>query len=104
MKRGWFAALVVTVAIANAVPAWSEGKITVTREESKPATLEVTIGEPIVWVNATGGTAHVDFGQGVRFYLGKDPKLAFEKPGTYDYTVHVSGTKTHAHRGRIVVK
>ena len=31
-------------------------------------------------------------------------RVKFDKPGTYDYSVHVSGTKTHAHTGRIVVK
>jgi hypothetical protein len=28
----------------------------------------------------------------------------FITPGTYEYTVHVSATKAHAHRGTVVVK
>jgi plastocyanin len=86
----------------------AQGKITVTREESKPATLEVKAGEDVRWINASGGTAHVSFGgnDAVRFYVGsKDGnRIKFDKPGTYDYTVHVSGTKAHAHTGKVVVK
>jgi len=28
----------------------------------------------------------------------------FDKPGTYEYTAHVSGGKVHAHTGTVVVK
>jgi hypothetical protein len=39
------------------------------------------------------------------FYVGKDAgRVKFIKPGTYEYTVHVSATKAHAHRGTVVVK
>jgi plastocyanin len=85
----------------------ADAKVTVTREESKPATVEVKVGEEVRWINASGGTAHVAFGgnDAVRFYLGKDSsRVRFEKPGTYEYTVHVSGTKAHAHTGKVVVK
>ena len=30
--------------------------------------------------------------------------VKFEKPGTYDYTVHVTAGKTHSHTGTVVVK
>jgi len=30
--------------------------------------------------------------------------VKFDKPGTYEYTVHITGTKVHAHRGTVVVK
>lgn len=86
--------------------AWAETKITVTREESKPQKAEVKVGEEVRWVNASGGTAHIWFGgnDAIRFYLGKEGRVKFDKPGTYDYTVHISGTKAHSHTGTIVVK
>ncbi len=86
--------------------AWAETKITVTREESKPQKVEVKVGEEVRWVNASGGTAHIAFGgvDGVQFYLGKEGRVKFDKPGTYDYTVHISGIKAHAHTGAVVVK
>jgi plastocyanin len=85
---------------------WAQAKITVTREESKPQKLEVKAGEEVRWVNGSGGTAHIWFaGQdGMKFYLGKEGRIKFDKPGTYEYTVHISGTKAHQHTGTVVVK
>ena len=108
MKRtvaGVFGAVAVVLAL-SANTAWAEAKITVTREESKPQKVEVKAGEEVRWVNASGGTAHVWFGgnDGIRFYLGKEGRVKFDKPGTYDYTVHISGTKPHQHTGTVVVK
>ena len=41
----------------------------------------------------------------IRFYVGKaGSTVKFEKPGTYDYTVHVTAGKTHSHTGTVVVK
>jgi hypothetical protein len=40
----------------------------------------------------------------VKFYVGKEGRVTFDKPGTYDYTVHVTGTKVHQHAGTVVVK
>jgi len=86
--------------------AWAQAKVTVTREESKPQKVEVKAGEEVRWVNGSGGTAHVAFAgaDGISFYIGKEGRVKFDKPGTYDYTVHVTGTKVHAHRGTVVVK
>ena len=96
------AILALTLGIGSA---WAEGKVTVTREENEPKTLEVKVGEEVRWVNGSGGTAHIAFGEGgPKFYLGKEGRVKFDKPGTYDYTVHVSGTKAHAHTGTVVVK
>jgi len=97
---------VAMVLTASAGGAWAEAKITVTREESKPQKVEVKTGEEVRWVNASGGTAHIMFAgsDGYRFYLGKEGRVKFEKPGTYEYSVHISGTKTHAHTGSVVVK
>lgn len=63
--------------------------------------------EAVYWVNQTGGTAHVMFGKdsGIQFYLGKgNNRVKFTTAGAYEYTVHVSATKTHAHTGTVVVK
>jgi plastocyanin len=86
--------------------AWAATTITVTREESKPQKAEVKVGEEVRWVNASGGLAHISFAgnDGIRFYLGNEGRVTFDKPGTYDYTVHISGTKAHAHTGTVVVK
>jgi plastocyanin len=84
-------------------------RVIVTREENKPATVEIRAGEEVSWVNATGGgIAHIAFADNdaVQFYLGgKDGgRVKFDGPGTYVYFVHVSGVKGHAHRGTVVVK
>ena len=86
--------------------AWAQAKVTVTREESKPQKVEVKAGEEVRWVNGSGGTAHVAFAgaDGISFFIGKEGRVKFDKPGTYDYTVHVTGTKVHAHKGTVVVK
>ena len=97
----------VTLALAlGAGGAWAQAKVTVTREESKPQKVEVKVGEEVRWVNGSGGTAHVAFAgaSGISFYIGKEGRVKFDKPGTYDYTVHISGVKAHAHTGTIVVK
>lgn len=82
--------------------------VTVTRQENKPAAVEIRAGEEVTWVNTTGGVAHIAFAgnDGVQFYLGgkEGNRVKFEKPGTYTYFVHVSGTKVHAHRGTVAVK
>jgi len=75
--------------------AWAQAKVTVSREESKPQKVEVKVGEEVRWFNATGGTAHVAFARadGISFYIGKEGRVKFDKPGTYEYTVHISGSK-----------
>ena len=86
---------------------WAEAKVLVTREESKPQIAEIKVGEEVWFVNASGGTAHVSFAgnDAIQFYVGRgESKVKFDKPGTYDYTVHVSGVKAHAHTGTVVVK
>ena len=86
----------------------ADGKVLVTREENKPATVEIKAGETVDWTNATGGTAHIAFAgnEGVQFYVGgkEGGRVRFDKPGTYEYFVHVSGVKSHSHRGTVVVK
>jgi plastocyanin len=99
---------VVMVTFALGVAgAWAEAKVTVTREENKPRTVEIKSGEEVRFINASGSTAHVWFGgnDAVRFYVGKaGSTVKFEKPGTYDYTVHVTAGKVHSHTGTVVVK
>ena len=112
MKRtvaGVFGAVAVVLAL-SASTVWAEAKITVTREQSKPQKVEVKAGEEVRWVKASGGTAHVWFGgnDAIRFYVGgrgkEGSRVKFDKPGTYEYTVHVTGVKAHQHTGTIVVK
>jgi plastocyanin len=98
---------IVTVVIAlliGAGSAWADATVTVTREQNKPQSVEVKVGEQVRWVNGSGGTAHITFADGVKFYVGKEGRVTFDKPGTYDYTVHVTGTKVHQHAGTVVVK
>jgi plastocyanin len=86
--------------------AWAEAKVTVTREESKPSTVEVKVGEGVWFVNASGGMAHVSFGDSpIQFMVGSaNSNVRFSEPGTYKYYVHISGVKGHAHSGAVIVK
>lgn len=87
--------------------AWAQVKVNITREESKPNPVTIKAGETVQFINNTGGTAHVMFAgsDAYMFYVGKsESRIKFEKPGTYEYTVHVSATKGHAHTGSVVVK
>ncbi len=86
---------------------WAQAKVNITREESKPKTVEIKVGETVQFINNTGGAAHVMFAgnDAYMFYVGKsESRVKFEKPGTYEYTVHVSAVKSHAHTGSVVVK
>jgi plastocyanin len=102
--------VVLAVAATAAVGvegAWAQAKVRVTREENKPKNVEVKVGEEVQFINQSGGTAHVWFAgnDAVKFYVGTPAsRIKFDKPGTYEYTVHVSGGKIHAHTGSVVVK
>ena len=102
------AALAFGLLVAGVGQVTAETKVFVTREENKPKAVEINAGEEVRFVNHSGGNAHLWFaGQdGVKFYLGgKDGGLVkFDTPGTYQYSVHISGTKVHAHTGTVVVK
>ena len=111
MKRG-IAALASTCVLTVALgfgSAWAEGKVTITREENKPKDVAIKAGESVRFVNSSGQTAHVWFAgnQAIRFYVpagSGGSKVQFDKPGTYGYTVHVTGGKVHSHVGSVVVK
>jgi plastocyanin len=104
--------MAVLVAVAATVAmgmdgAWAQAKVTVTREENKPKSVEVKAGQEVQFINQSGGNAHVWFAgnDAVKFYVGTSAsRIKFDKPGTYEYTVHVSGTKSHSHTGSVVVK
>ena len=86
---------------------WAQAKVNISREESKPKTVEIKAGQEVQFINNTGGAAHVWFAgnDALKFYVGKEAsRIKFEKPGTYEYAVHVSGTKVHSHTGSVVVK
>ena len=89
--------------------AWAEGKVNITREENKPKDVEVKVGEDVRFVNSAAQTVHVWFGgdDAPRFYVpagSAGAKVKFDKPGTYEYSVHVTGGKVHSHTGTVVVK
>jgi plastocyanin len=73
-------AIVLMLGIGTACAA---AKITVAREESKPQKVEVKTGEEVRWINATGGTAHVQFAgaDGISFYIGKEGRSSSTSPG-----------------------
>ena len=109
MKKA-IAVLVSTFVLTGALGvggAWAEGKVTITREESKPKAVKA--GDEVRFINSSGQTAHVWFAgnDAVRFYVPSGSggaKVKFDKPGTYEYTVHVSAGKVHSHTGTVVVK
>jgi len=108
MKRlsGALVVLAMTLVLGHGA-AWAEAKVTVTREESRPQTVEVKVGEGVWFVNASGGVAHVSFGDKspIQFMVGSgNSSVTFTEPGTYTYYVHISGVKGHAHTGTVVVK
>ena len=88
--------------------AWAGATVHVTREANKPDPVEVKVGDEVAFVNATGGgRAHVSFegNDAVQFNVGHGgSQIRFDEPGTYRYTVHISGVKGHAHTGMVVVK
>ena len=107
MRQRWTMGAVATALTVVAVsPACAAETVRVTREENKPAKLTIKAGEEVHWVNGTGGTAHITFGKNApQFYLGKgDNRIKFTEPGTYEYSVHISGVKGHAHTGTVDVK
>jgi len=109
MRRIVFLMLLVMLAmglVAQGI-ASAGATVRVTREDNKPDPVEVKVGEEIAFINATGGgQAHVSFegNDAVQFNVGRGGQVRFDKPGTYRYTVHISGVKAHAHRGTVVVK
>lgn len=107
MRRRWMTGAVVgALTLVVVGGAWAAEKVTVTREVNKPAKVSIKAGDEVYWVNGTGGTAHITFGKNApQFYLGKgDNRIKFTEPGTYEYTVHVSGVKGHGHTGTVEVK
>ena len=107
MLFGVFIVFLVVSGVANGT-AWAGATVKVTREENKPDPVEVKVGEEVAFINATGGGhAHVSFegNDAVQFNVGHGgSQVRFDKPGTYRYTVHLSGVKAHAHTGTVVVK
>ena len=111
MKKA-IAVLVSTFVLTGALGvgwAWAEGKVTITREENKPKNVEIKAGDEVRFINSSAQTAHVWFAgnDAVRFYVPSGSggaKVKFDKPGTYEYTVHVSAGKSHSHTGSVVVK
>ncbi len=99
------AALAVTLALGAGM-AGAQTRITVTREANTPRSVEIRTGEEAQWINASGATAHVWFFPApLAFYIGVGGVLVrFDKPGTYEYTVHITGTETHTHTGTVVVR
>ena len=97
---------VVVGLLAGLPAAWAQVKVTVTREEARPETVEIQPGEEVEWLNASGETAHVRFDPApLGFYIGPGGvRVKFDKPGTYRYAVHLSGTRFHIHPGAVIVK
>jgi plastocyanin len=99
---------VAVIVLATTASAAADANVVVTREENKPAKVEIKRGEAVPWTGATGGTAHVVFShyEDLQFYVGSKEggSVRFDKPGTYEYFVHISGVKSHVHRGTVVVK
>ena len=109
MKRmvgGLLAAMAMVFLVVGTAAA--DAKVVVTREENKPATVEIKAGEAVTWTSSAGGQAHIMFAGNeiMVFYVGGKGggRVRFDKPGTYEYVVHISGVKSHAHKGTVVVK
>lgn len=104
LKHTVAAGVAIIALAAGAGRAWADATVTITREENKPKNVEVKAGEEVRWINGSGGTAHIMFADGVKFYVGKQGRVTFDKPGTYEYTVHITGMKVHQHTGSVIVR
>jgi len=108
MRRHVRALLIAPAVIAALVSlAFAETTITVIDDVNLPATVQVAVGEYVVFLNAAGGTAHVVVGgnDAVEFYVAeRGSRMRFTEPGTYTYTVHVIGRRPHTHTGAVVVR
>ena len=103
--RAMLAASIMLAAVAGIGGAWAEGKVNITREESKPKDVEIKAGEEVRFINSAAQMVHVWFGgnDAIRFYVpsgSNGAKVKFDKPGTYEYSVHVTAGKVHTHTGR----
>ena len=81
--------------------------VTITQEKNLPATIELTAGDYVTFLNGTWDAAHIVVGsnEDVQFYIGeKGSRMRFMTPGTYPFTVHLLGKTPHTHRGTVVVK
>ena len=111
MRTRWSAVITLAVlALAvNAGDAWAQAAtVTIGARASMPESVEIKAGEEVEWINTTGGTAHVWFGfvKVLGFYVGRSGvRVQFDRPGTYDYLVHLTiGASAHTHPGTVVVK
>lgn len=105
--------LVSLVSLALAAPSFA-AIVKVTDSDLQPATVRVSRGEEVTWIDATtdrSGHVALDYGDqaGIRSSMtkGGDLRATFEKPGTYEYTAHVGiGGAGHPLeiRGKVVVK
>ncbi len=67
MRQRWMTGLVAGVlTLAVVGGAWAAEKVTVMREQNKPAKVSIKAGEEVYWVNGTGGTVHITFGKNAR--------------------------------------
>lgn len=115
---GRLATVIGAVALTTALgvsTASADARVIITRQGNEPKSVEIVAGEEVEWINAAGGTAHVSFDakDAIQFYIagkGLAPggsRVKFDKPGTYEYTVHVASITTHSfhtHTGTVVVK
>jgi plastocyanin len=81
-----------------------ENTVVLTSDGFSPKTLTVSVGEEVVWVNNSGGSATVDssvhpthrdhpeLNLGT-FEDGEEHKLVFDKPGTYNYHDHLNASR-----------
>jgi plastocyanin len=100
--------LVAGLMVVDHVTALAHGvTIVVTREENKPRDVDISVGDEVHWTNNTGGIAHIAFrgDDAIQFQVGSQAgHVKFGKAGRFEYVVHVSGVKGHAHTGTITVK
>jgi plastocyanin len=95
---------VVMVAGFGVPRAWAISTISLGRDDSTPRTLRIKPGDEVRFVNATGGRVQLWFPDGLRLFVAPGGSVVkFDRPGDYDYSVHVSGTKAAAHNGEVVV-
>jgi plastocyanin len=100
---------VVMLLFVTTVGAWAESKVNITRGENQPKAVEVKAGDEMRFINSSAQTVHVWFAgrDAERFYVpagSEGAKVKFDRPGTYEYTAHVTAGNVHTHTGSVAVK
>lgn len=110
MAKKLFSSMAMALLVlALAFPALAaERTVVITWGDLRPEKLEIARGDEVIWLNASGGLAHVQFGEEPAGHklIQKEGTIRMQcdhPPMTHRYVVHISGTKARMLTGSIIV-